>query len=182
MFFRHKSRDTASIQLEAQIQALADAVAAQSSRLESLQLAVEQQIHERNQSMHQNLAEPDIHTAPVPAKPDNSMQKPDEPDSSAKQKPGRPDSSIMMMYGSDDLIEYEITSKSGNSFKRTEYIEGVCSLIERRYMETTSQMSREWYATFLAEAPCLTCGGKRLNEHIQNIQVSRKSRKRGTAI
>ncbi len=102
MFFRHKSRDTASIQLEAQIQALADAVAAQSSRLESLQLAVEQQIHERNQSMHQTLAEPDIHTAQVPAKPDNSMQKPDEPDNSAKQEPGQPDSSIKQEPGQPD--------------------------------------------------------------------------------
>lgn len=77
----------------------------------------------------------------------------------------------LMMNGSDDLIEYEITSKSGNSFKRTEYIEGVCSLIERRYMETTSQMSREWYATFLAEAPCPTCGGKRLNEQALCVRV-----------
>ncbi len=110
MFFRHKSRDTASIQLEAQIQALADAVAAQSSRLESLQLAVEQQIHERNQSMHQTLAEPDIHTAQVPAKPDNSMQKPDEPDSSAKQKPGQPDSSIKQEPGQpDSSIKQELS-------------------------------------------------------------------------
>ncbi len=118
MFFRHKSRDTASIQLEAQIQALADAVAAQSSRLESLQLAVEQQIHERNQSMHQTLAEPDIHTAQVPAKPDNSMQKPDEPDSSAKQKPGQPDSSIKQEPGQPDSSIKQEPGQPDSSIKQ----------------------------------------------------------------
>ncbi len=118
MFFRHKSRDTASIQLEAQIQALADAVAAQSSRLESLQLAVEQQIHERNQSMHQTLAEPDIHTAQVPAKPDNSMQKPDEPDNSAKQKPGQPDSSIKQEPGQPDSSIKQEPGQPDSSIKQ----------------------------------------------------------------
>ena len=55
--------------------------------------------------------------------------------------------------------------------KKTEFIEGVCTLIERRYMETSSQMSREWYATFLAEAPCPTCGGRRLNEQALSVRV-----------
>lgn len=38
-------------------------------------------------------------------------------------------------------------------------------------METSSQMSREWYATFLAEAPCPTCGGRRLNEQALSVRV-----------
>ena len=44
-------------------------------------------------------------------------------------------------------------------------------MIERRFMETTSQMSREWYATFLSEAPCPVCGGKRLNEQALSVRV-----------
>ena len=75
------------------------------------------------------------------------------------------------MYGSKDLISYKLESRSGNVMKKTEFIEGVCTLIERRYMETSSQMSREWYATFLAEAPCPTCGGRRLNEQALSVRV-----------
>lgn len=77
----------------------------------------------------------------------------------------------IVLYGSKDLISYKLESRSGNVMKKTEFIEGVCTLIERRYMETSSQMSREWYATFLAEAPCLTCGGRRLNEQALSVRV-----------
>ena len=77
----------------------------------------------------------------------------------------------IVLYGSKDLISYKLESRSGNVMKKTEFIEGVCTLIERRYMETSSQMSREWYATFLAEAPCPTCGGRRLNEQALSVRV-----------
>lgn len=77
----------------------------------------------------------------------------------------------IVLYGSKDLITYQLASRSGNIIKKTEFIEGVCTLIERRYMETSSQMSREWYATFLAEAPCPKCGGKRLNEQALSVRV-----------
>ncbi len=81
----------------------------------------------------------------------------------------------ILLYGSKDIISYHIYSKSGSVIKKSEFIEGVCTLIERRYMETSSQMSREWYATFLAEAPCPTCGGKRLNEQALAVRVGGKS-------
>lgn len=81
----------------------------------------------------------------------------------------------LLLYGSKDLISYKIYSKSGNVMTKTEFIEGVCTLIERRYMETSSQMSREWYATFLAEAPCPVCGGRRLNEQALSVRVGGKN-------
>lgn len=77
----------------------------------------------------------------------------------------------ILLYGSKDMISFHMYSKSGSIIKKSEYIEGVCTLIERRYMETTSQMSREWYATFLAEAPCPACGGKRLNAQALAVRV-----------
>ena len=80
-----------------------------------------------------------------------------------------------LLYGSKDLITYQLASRSGNVTKKTEFIEGVCNLIERRFMETSSTMSREWYATFLAEAPCPVCGGKRLNEQALSVLVGGKS-------
>lgn len=81
----------------------------------------------------------------------------------------------ILLYGAKDLISYQIYSKSGNTMKKTEMIEGICTLIERRFMETTSSMAREWYATFLAEAPCPVCGGKRLNEQALSVRVGGKN-------
>ncbi|MEG1638438.1 MAG: excinuclease ABC subunit UvrA, partial [Erysipelotrichaceae bacterium] len=77
----------------------------------------------------------------------------------------------IVLYGSKDIITYKIYSKSGNIAQRSELIEGICTLIERRYRETSSQMSRDWYATFLSEATCPVCGGKRLNEQALSVRV-----------
>ena len=36
-------------------------------------------------------------------------------------------------------------------------------------------MSREWLGTFMAEMPCPTCGGKRLNEQALSVYVGGKN-------
>ena len=81
----------------------------------------------------------------------------------------------MLLYGADEPIAYTLYSRSGNVTKKTEYIEGVVTLIERRYMETSSSMSREWLGTFMAEMPCPTCGGKRLNPQALSVYVGGKN-------
>ena len=81
----------------------------------------------------------------------------------------------MLLYGSDEPIAYTLYSRSGNVTKKREFIEGVVTHIERRYMETTSSMSREWLGTFMAEMPCPTCGGKRLNEQALSVYVGGKN-------
>lgn len=81
----------------------------------------------------------------------------------------------ILLYGSTEPIEYTIESRSGNKFSRNDYIEGVSNLIERRFVETTSTMSREWYATFMAESTCALCGGKRLNEMALSVRVNNKN-------
>ncbi len=75
------------------------------------------------------------------------------------------------LYGSDVPIKYTLVSSSGNVYQRNEFIEGIVDLIERRHQETTSQSSREWYATFMDELPCPTCHGKRLNEKVLSVRV-----------
>lgn len=77
----------------------------------------------------------------------------------------------ILLYGSKDMISYRLASRSGNVTKKTEFIEGVCTLIERRYMETSSQMAREWYGSFLIEAPCPVCEGRRLNEQALSVRI-----------
>ncbi len=79
------------------------------------------------------------------------------------------------LYGSKEPVSYSISSRSGNTFSRNDYIEGVATLIERRFMETTSQMSREWYASFMSESTCETCSGRRLNEMALCVHVGIKN-------
>ena len=81
----------------------------------------------------------------------------------------------LMFHGSDEPIEYHFKSSGGNNYHKTEYIEGVADMIERRYWETTSAMSREWYATYMAETECHECHGSRLNEQALCVQVGGKN-------
>lgn len=77
----------------------------------------------------------------------------------------------ILLYGSKEPVAYTIHSRSGNSFRRNDLIEGVVNMIERRYVETTSSMSREWYGSFMSESVCETCGGKRLNREALSVRV-----------
>lgn len=77
----------------------------------------------------------------------------------------------IILNGSKEPIQYSIESRSGNTFKKTDYIEGVKTLIERRYSETTSNMMRDWYGGFMSEQVCHTCHGQRLNEHALAVKI-----------
>lgn len=80
-----------------------------------------------------------------------------------------------ILYGSDKPISYKIVSSSGNTYSRNEFIEGVKTMIERRYVETTSSMSKEWYHSFMVESPCPKCQGKRLNQEALSVLVGDKN-------
>ena len=77
----------------------------------------------------------------------------------------------IIFTGSHDPITYTIVSSSGNVSRTTNYIEGVVTLIQRRYEETSSKWSKEWYASFMAEHTCPTCHSARLNEMVLSVQV-----------
>lgn len=76
-----------------------------------------------------------------------------------------------ILEGSDKPITYQIVSSSGNVSQTTKYIEGVKTLIARRYEETTSSWSKEWYASFMSEHTCPTCQGRRLNDQVLSVRV-----------
>ena len=80
-----------------------------------------------------------------------------------------------VLYGSDTPISYSITSSGGNQYVRNDYIEGVKSMIERRYVETQSAMSKVWYHSFMVESSCPKCGGRRLNEQALSVRVGDKN-------
>ncbi|WP_338965166.1 MULTISPECIES: excinuclease ABC subunit UvrA [unclassified Spiroplasma] len=82
-----------------------------------------------------------------------------------------------LIRGSDEPIEYNFKTASGNIMRGYDYIEGVGQLIERRYTETASETAREYYKQFMTDKKCGTCQGKRLNEiplsvKINNISIS----------
>lgn len=76
-----------------------------------------------------------------------------------------------ILDGSREPISYQIVSDSGNVSKTTKFIEGVRTLIARRFEETTSKWSKEWYASFMSEHTCPTCKGRRLNEQVLSVRV-----------
>ncbi|MBQ9327778.1 MAG: excinuclease ABC subunit UvrA [Solobacterium sp.] len=81
----------------------------------------------------------------------------------------------IILHGSDRPISYRITSSGGNTYLRNDYIEGVKDLIERRYVETSSAMTKDWYHSFMVESTCPTCQGKRLNEQALSVRVGDRS-------
>lgn len=76
-----------------------------------------------------------------------------------------------ILDGSREPISYEIVSDSGNVSRTTKFIEGVRTLIARRYEETTSKWSKEWYSSFMSEHTCPTCKGRRLNDQVLSVRV-----------
>ena len=81
----------------------------------------------------------------------------------------------VILHGSDHPIRYSLTSAGGNHYDRHDYIEGVKDMIERRYVETTSSMMKDWYHSFMMESECPKCHGKRLNEQVLSVRVGDKN-------
>ncbi len=81
----------------------------------------------------------------------------------------------IILYGSDEPIKFEIVSSGGNKYSKNQPIEGVKTLIERRYEETTSKMSKEWYYSYMFESVCPKCHGARLNDKVLAIKVNGKN-------
>ena len=77
----------------------------------------------------------------------------------------------IIMIGSTKPINLTIVSSSGNISQSTKYIEGVKTLIQRRYEETSSSWSKEWYESFTSEHVCPTCHGKRLTPEVLSVKV-----------
>lgn len=69
-------------------------------------------------------------------------------------------------------IEFTYIGQKGQIFKRAHAFEGVMNNLKRRYRETDSNAVREELAKYLANRPCPTCNGTRLNEQARNVFVA----------
>lgn len=88
----------------------------------------------------------------------------------------------IILHGSDKPVSYSLTTGGGIKYQRTDYIEGIKDMIERRYASTTSSMTRDWYHSFMVESSCKKCHGLRLNEMALSVQVGDKNIMQFTAL
>ena len=80
----------------------------------------------------------------------------------------------IVLYGTDENIKYEYESKKGiQTFEGP--FEGVANILERRYKETSSQSSREYYESYMRFLPCPECKGTRLKKESLCVKVGNKN-------
>ena len=81
----------------------------------------------------------------------------------------------IILYGSKDVLEFNYTSKNGNTRNSKDYYEGVITNLERRYMETKSNWIREWIENYMTESVCPTCKGARLDDSVLSVLINKKN-------
>ena len=81
----------------------------------------------------------------------------------------------IILYGTDEELNFEYTSKSGNKRYVKDYYEGVVNNLERRYIETGSKWIREWISGYMIETACPKCAGKRLKSEVLSVLVGKKN-------
>ncbi len=81
----------------------------------------------------------------------------------------------MILYGSDEIIHFNYSTKSGNIMNSKSFYEGIINNLQRRYMETSSTWIRDWLENYMIEYECDTCKGARLNDDVLQVKVGGKN-------
>ena len=81
----------------------------------------------------------------------------------------------IILHGSKDKIKFEYHSKSGSTLRSNDYVEGIVTNLERRYMETASGFIREWIEGYMTELPCPKCHGARLSDSVLSVYIGGKN-------
>lgn len=76
----------------------------------------------------------------------------------------------IIIYGPDEPVSYTYVSSNGSRINKL-VTEGIKSRIDRLYVETNSEMSKEYYGTFMMEKECNTCHGARLSKEVLSIKI-----------
>ena len=80
-----------------------------------------------------------------------------------------------ILYGTDEILEFNYVSKNGNTRSTKGPYEGVIPSLERRYIETKSGWIRDWLSGFMVEMECPECKGKRLQKSVLSIYINEKN-------
>ena len=81
----------------------------------------------------------------------------------------------LVLYGSDEIINFKYQSKSGNQYNTKDFYEGIINNLERRYMETSSTWIRDWLENYMVEYECDTCHGARLSDDVLSVKIDNKN-------
>lgn len=81
----------------------------------------------------------------------------------------------IVLYGTNDILTFNYTSKTGNTRTSKGVYEGIITNLERRYMETKSNWIREWIENYMTELECPACHGARLNNSVLSVLVGKKN-------
>lgn len=77
-----------------------------------------------------------------------------------------PEHQQVLLYGSGrERIRFAWENAGGGFGEYLRPWEGVVSEIKRRYAQTESDFTRDYYSAFMSEQPCPTCHGGRLNSY-----------------
>ena len=79
----------------------------------------------------------------------------------------------IILRGSPERIPIKLFTAAGKLYQDFNFIEGIGSLIERRYAETPSERHRAFYKSFLTEKKCHLCNGQRLNDAALAVKISK---------
>ncbi len=75
------------------------------------------------------------------------------------------------LYGTDDPVRFSRSTRSGSRQKRKPF-EGVIPNLERRYVETDSQGTRDHIEEYMAVTTCPACEGTRLRPTSRAVEVA----------
>ncbi len=81
----------------------------------------------------------------------------------------------ILLYGSGDRELTFYYDHRGKKMPYQKIYEGVIPNLQRRYMESDSQQSREEIQQFMNFRPCPECGGRRLNPASRSVKVGGKT-------
>ena len=81
----------------------------------------------------------------------------------------------LILYGSNELIRFKFTSRTGKKNDSEGFFEGIINNLERRYMETSSTWIREWLEGYMVEHTCEVCHGARLTDDVLAVKINNKS-------
>ncbi|MFB6163397.1 MAG: excinuclease ABC subunit UvrA [Halococcoides sp.] len=75
------------------------------------------------------------------------------------------------LYGTDDVVDFQWTTRNGTR-EKSERFEGVIPNLERRYIETDSDGTREHIEEYMATTTCPACEGTRLKPESRAVLVA----------
>ena len=81
----------------------------------------------------------------------------------------------LILFGSDEPIRIKYQTKGGIQRDKADFYEGIINRLERRYMNTTSTLIRDWLENYMVEHTCDTCHGARLNDSVLCVKVGNKN-------